>query len=74
MDRSKPDLLIVMKTGKISIITFCIMLFSFLFILSLANFGIYIPPLFLIYFLFFEAILIFFLTAVVVGRNRSFRF
>lgn len=74
MYRNKLDLLIIMKIGKILIITFGIMLFSFLFFLLLANFGIYIPLLFLIYLLFFESTLIFVLTAVVVGRGRSLRF
>lgn len=74
MYRNKPDLLIIMKIGKILIITFGVMLFSFLFILLLANFGISIPLLFLIYLLFFESTLIFVFTAVVVGRGRSLRF
>jgi len=49
------------------------MFFSFLFILLLANFGIFIPPLFLIYLFFFESTLIFVLTVVVVGHHRSLR-
>jgi len=74
MYRNKLDLLIIMRIVKILIITFCIMFFSYLFILSLANFGIIIPLLFLIYLLFFESTLIFVLTVVVVGRDRSLRF
>jgi hypothetical protein len=74
MDRSKLVILIIMRIVKILIITFCIMFFSFILILSLANFGIFIPLLFLIYLLFFESTLIFVLTAVVVRRDRSLRF
>jgi hypothetical protein len=74
MYSSKLDLLIIMKIVKMLIITFGVMIFSFLLILLLANFGIYIPLLFLIYLLFFEATLIFVLTAIVVGRGRSLRF
>ncbi len=74
MYSSKIDLLIIMKIVKMLIITFGVMIFSFLFILLLANFGIYIPLLLLIYLLFFEATLIFVLTVVIIGRGRSLRF
>jgi len=74
MYRSKLDLLIIMKIGKRLIITFGVMFFSFLFILLLANFGIYISLLFFICLLFFEATLIFVLTVFVAGRDRFLRF
>lgn len=73
MLRNKLESLSVMKIGKISKFLFFIMLFSFLYFLSLAYFDIHIPLLFQIYLLFFEGILIFICTAIVIGRNRSYK-
>jgi hypothetical protein len=74
MLRNKPELLFGMKTGKISVIIFFIMFFSFVFFASLVKFGIYIPSLSLIYLLFFEGTIIFLFIAITITRNRSFKF
>lgn len=60
-----------MKFGILLTITFCIMVFSFLFILLLENFGIFVPLLFFIYIIFIESTIIFVLTVIVVKHGRS---
>jgi hypothetical protein len=69
MVRNSPD--VQMKPGKISFVTFFILFLSLVFLVSLAKFGVVFSAVFVIYFLFFEAIVLFCITAVMVGRRRS---
>ena len=62
-----------MKIGRLSSIIFFIMFTSLLYMLSLAYFDIQLSLLFVMYFLFFEGILIFVFTVAIVVRNRSSR-
>jgi len=73
MYRSKLDLLNMMKIWKLLLVTYCIMTVSYLLIQSLASFGIEIPLVVLISLLFFESMLIFVFTVVVVWRNSTFK-
>lgn len=67
-----PDIL--MKPRKIPFISFFILLFSLVFIVSLAKFGVSISPVSILYFLFFESTILFCVTAVIVVRRRSMKF
>ncbi|MBN1861280.1 MAG: hypothetical protein JW840_07460 [Candidatus Thermoplasmatota archaeon] len=62
-----------MKPGKIAFITFFILFLSLVFLVSLAKFGVVFSAVTVIYFLFFEAILLFCITAVMVGCRRSLK-
>lgn len=63
----------MMKKSKLFVIIFFLLSFSFLYILSLAYFGLQVSLLALMYFLFFEGFVIFLCTALIVIRNRSYR-
>jgi len=63
----------MMKIWKLLLVTYGVMTVSYLLVQSLANLGIEIPLVFLISLLFFESMLVFLFTVVVVWRNSSLR-
>lgn len=73
MVRNKLILMLSMKTRRYSLILFCIMTLSVLYILSLAKLGISISFVYLMYLLFFETTIVFVLMVVIVRRNRAYK-
>jgi hypothetical protein len=73
MVRNKLILMLSMKTRRYSLILFCIMTLSVLYILSLAKLGISISFVNLMYLLFFETTIVFVLMVVIVRRNRAYK-